>query len=166
MIGNDIVDLDLAARESNWQRKGFLDKIFTESEQKMIFNHNIPEVMVWILWSKKESAYKIYNRITLHRAYIPLNFQCADMEVKGDTVYGKIVCDDMLFFTKTFVSKESIRTVAVKDEKDLRRIKVLDRKVMIRKTNDIPDFLDKTAEEFRPISISHHGRFESLVAIS
>lgn len=166
MIGNDIIDLDVASRENNWQRKGFLDKIFTESEQKLIFSYNVPEIMVWILWSKKESAYKIYNRLTMHRAYIPLYFQCSDMEIKGDTVYGKIICDDMLFFTKTFLSKELIRTIAVREEKDLRRIKVMDRRVMVRKINGVPDFFDTVANEFRPISISHHGRFESLVAIS
>ena len=33
MIGNDIVDLDLARTQSNWQRKGFLDKIFTKKEK-------------------------------------------------------------------------------------------------------------------------------------
>ena len=36
MIGNDIVDLALAQKESNWKRKGFLDKIFTLQEQLFI----------------------------------------------------------------------------------------------------------------------------------
>ena len=165
MIGNDIIDLDLAHQESNWQRKGFLDKLFTESEQELIFNYEIPEVMVWILWSKKESAYKIYNRLTSQRAYIPLFFQCTDLELKGNTVYGKVICEDLLFFTKTFITEEFIRTIAVREEKDLRRVKVLDTKVMIKKTNGIPDFFDKLANEFRPISISHHGRFSSSVAL-
>ena len=38
MIGNDIVDLALAQKESNWKRKGFLNKIFTEKEQLLILN--------------------------------------------------------------------------------------------------------------------------------
>ena len=36
MIGNDIIDLDVAKTESNWKRKGFLDKIFTANEQFQI----------------------------------------------------------------------------------------------------------------------------------
>ena len=32
-IGNDIVDLSLAKIQSNWQRKGFLEKQFTQKEQ-------------------------------------------------------------------------------------------------------------------------------------
>ena len=31
-IGNDIIDLKLAKTQSNWQRKGFLEKQFTQKE--------------------------------------------------------------------------------------------------------------------------------------
>jgi phosphopantetheinyl transferase (holo-ACP synthase) len=33
VIGNDIVDLALARKESNWKRPGYLNKIFTTKEQ-------------------------------------------------------------------------------------------------------------------------------------
>ena len=49
MIGNDIVDLDLAQKKSNWRRKGFLNKIFTLQEQSLIHNDFNPERMVWNL---------------------------------------------------------------------------------------------------------------------
>ena len=38
MIGNDIIDLAFARKESNWQRPGFLNKIFTPDEQWLIAN--------------------------------------------------------------------------------------------------------------------------------
>ena len=60
MIGNDVVDLNLAKTQSNWERKGFLGKIFTKKEQEFIFNTKSSFEMVWLLWSMKESAYKIY----------------------------------------------------------------------------------------------------------
>lgn len=166
MIGNDIIDLDLAGRESNWQRRGFLEKIFTETEQELIFKHEVPEIMVWILWSMKESSYKVYNRLTARRAYIPQFFECFELDVRPNSAVGKIICDDLIFYTKTVVSKEFIRTIAVLDERDLRKVKMLDNDVKIKKTNGIPDFFDKMANEFRPISISHHGRFDSLVALN
>jgi len=62
MLGNDIVDLDLAKTQSNWRRKNYLDKIFTTEEQLLISSAKRPDEMVWLLWSMKESAYKIYNR--------------------------------------------------------------------------------------------------------
>ena len=37
MIGNDVVDLQLAKTQSNWQRKGFLEKQFTEFEIYYVF---------------------------------------------------------------------------------------------------------------------------------
>lgn len=60
MTGNDIVDIKQAAAESNWKRKGFLEKIFTPHEQEYIGQSALPEEMVWKLWSMKESAYNIY----------------------------------------------------------------------------------------------------------
>ncbi len=60
MIGNDVVDLALAKVESNWQRKGYLDKLFTTKEQNLIFCSENPTIMVWILWSRKEAVYKIH----------------------------------------------------------------------------------------------------------
>jgi phosphopantetheinyl transferase (holo-ACP synthase) len=58
MIGNDVVDLVLA-RKKVWRRTGYLQKIFTESEQLLIENSSNPHVLVWKLWSMKEAAYKI-----------------------------------------------------------------------------------------------------------
>ena len=91
MIGNDVIDLALAQKESNWKRKGFLDKIFTQKEQLLISNSQNPELMVWNLWSRKEAAYKIYNRQTQNRAYIPKQLECYDLKEKHGIIYGKVI---------------------------------------------------------------------------
>ena len=62
MIGNDIVDLELAAVQSNWRRKGFLEKVFTASEREIISSGEDPDLTVWLLWSMKEAAYKAHQR--------------------------------------------------------------------------------------------------------
>jgi phosphopantetheinyl transferase (holo-ACP synthase) len=77
VIGNDIVDLALARKESNWKRPGYLNKIFTTKEQLLISSAENPNTMVWNLWSRKGAAYKIYNRATGIRGYFPLNLECA-----------------------------------------------------------------------------------------
>jgi phosphopantetheinyl transferase (holo-ACP synthase) len=166
MIGNDVIDLDLARIDSDWQRRGFLEKIFTAAEQELIFNHEIPEIMVWVLWSKKEAAYKIYNRMTSQRAYSPLFFECVDVDPKPSVFFAKVGCGDFTFYTKAVVTKNSIRTIAVNDARDLKRVKVLDNNISIRKGKDgVPDFFDEFSNEFRPVSISHHGRFENIVTL-
>ena len=76
MIGNDVIDLKLAATQSNWQRKGFLNKVFTESEQNYILNSNNPFQIVWLLWSMKESAYKAYIQQYPQRFFNPKKLVC------------------------------------------------------------------------------------------
>jgi len=107
MIGNDIVDLKLAAVQSNWKRKGFLDKIFTNKEQDLILNAKDPSIMVWLLWSMKESAYKIYMRQNSLRIFAPKRFEC-DVNTSQNTV--KI--NEILYFTSSTISKDSIHTIA------------------------------------------------------
>ena len=62
MIGNDIVDLNLAKTQSNWERKGFLKKQFTDEEQLSIHSSRNSFLEVWLLWSMKEAAYKCYSQ--------------------------------------------------------------------------------------------------------
>jgi len=76
MIGNDIVDLNLAKTQSNWQRKGFLEKQFTKEEQKEILNSENPFLTVWLFWSMKEAAYKCYTQKYQKRFFAPLKFTC------------------------------------------------------------------------------------------
>jgi len=89
MTGNDMVDLAAAAAESNWKRKGFLEKLFTQQEQQYIHATASPETMVWRLWSMKESAYKLYNRQYHIRSFTPTQFACRLMdETKGEVTIG------------------------------------------------------------------------------
>ncbi len=76
MIGNDIVDLQLAKSQSNWQRKGFLAKQFTVYEQKQILNSENSFLKVWLFWSMKEAAYKCYTQKFQKRFFAPLKFSC------------------------------------------------------------------------------------------
>jgi acyl carrier protein/phosphopantetheinyl transferase (holo-ACP synthase) len=106
VIGNDIVDLALARKESNWKRPGYLNKIFTTKEQLLISSAENPNTMVWNLWSRKE-AYKIYNRATGIRGYFPLNLECA----YENSTTGSVAWD--IHSMKTVIDAEKIHTIAV-----------------------------------------------------
>ena len=71
MIGNDIIDLSLAKIESNWQRKGFLEKQFTANEQQLILAATNSFDLVWRFWSMKEAAYKVYSQQNEIRFFAP-----------------------------------------------------------------------------------------------
>jgi phosphopantetheinyl transferase (holo-ACP synthase) len=155
MIGNDIVDLFLAKKESNWQRKGFLDKIFTQKEQLLIADAENPEVMVWNLWTRKEAGYKIYNRQTNIRGYFPLQLEC-DYENENS---GTVCCNGNTYYSQTVISIDCIYTIAVAEKDHFMQIRNLDSDTEICKTNGIPFIIDEFTKNIKPVSISHHGRF-------
>ena len=165
MIGNDIVDLALAQKESNWKRKGFLDKIFTLNEQSQILNAEIPAIMVWNLWSRKEAVYKIYNRQTQIRGYFPLQLECFDLEIRNGFTFGKVIIKDCIYFTKTEITRQFINTIAVENVQYFNRIKILDNRDKIRKTDGIPNYFEGINLSTKPVSISHHGRFEQIITV-
>jgi phosphopantetheinyl transferase (holo-ACP synthase) len=165
VIGNDIVDLALARKESDWQRKGFLNKIFTQSEQLQILNSKNPEIQVWNFWSRKEAAYKIYNRQTGIRGYFPLQLECTDLEINKDYILGKVEIKDCVYFTKTKISTQQIHTIAVTKSLDFNKVKRLENRENIQYHNNIPNYYDKINNCYRPVSVSHHGKFEQLIYI-
>jgi phosphopantetheinyl transferase (holo-ACP synthase) len=155
MIGNDIVDLALARKESNWKRNRFLDKIFTAKEQLLIADTENPEIMVWNLWSRKEAAYKIYNRETGIRGYFPLQLECS----YENEISGSVSIKGNTYFTKTTISDAFIHTIAVVKKENFDAVKKLNSNLTISKTNGIPFIIDEQTKIAKPISISHHGRF-------
>ena len=161
MIGNDIVDLALALKESNWKRIGYLDKIFTKYEQILIIKSNNPENMVWNLWSRKEAAYKIFNRNTGVRIYNPIQFECFDT----DKSIGKVMNNGILYYTKTEINLDYIHTVSVLNRTDFESVKLLNRTNEIIKIKGIPFIKGANKKKISPISISNHGNFEKIVTL-
>ena len=155
MIGNDIVDLALAKKQSNWRRKGYLKKIFTQQEQHLINNTQNPNLMVWNLWSRKEAAYKIYNRETGIRAFIPLKLECS---YESENI-GTVSCRGFEYFTKTVLSEDFVYTIAVSQQDLFNKIEPIEIEDKIIKVDGIP-FLENQNSSFkRVVSITHHGRF-------
>ncbi len=109
MIGNDIVDLTLAKTQSNWRRKGFLNKIFTEKEQVIILSSNNPFQLVWLFWSMKESAYKIYAQKYQDRFFAPKKFRC---KLVSET-QGLVVINNERYYTNAKITGDYILTEAV-----------------------------------------------------
>lgn len=165
MIGNDVVDIIQSRQESNWQRKGFLEKLFTTSEHLLIAQSAEPETMVWLLWSMKEAAYKIYNRQTKIREYIPKKLVCTISSKENNYFFGQVICGENRYHTKTFMAIDNfLHTIAVPSFDDLKHVQEIERKSIIKDENGIP-YLQIHADIIQDVSISHHGRFEKVVTI-
>jgi phosphopantetheinyl transferase (holo-ACP synthase) len=107
-VGNDIVDLQLAEKESNWQRKGFLEKQFTEQEQSFILNSENPFLSVWIFWTMKEAAYKCYTQKHPKQFFAPSKFDCNLL----NNDRGSVSFKNNKYFTTTDINTFYIHTIA------------------------------------------------------
>jgi len=165
MIGNDVIDLLQSRKESNWRRRGFIQKLFTPEEQLLISDASNPEIMVWILWSMKEAAYKIYNRKTKIRAYIPQKLVCAITSQNHNSITGKVICSGNIYYTKTILSEDQIHTIAVPVSEHLNKVAEIERKSIAKDKNGIPYFVT-SQNTIQDASISHHGRFEKVVTLT
>ena len=115
MIGNDIVDINFTRKQSNWQRDGFLDKIFTSEEQEHVLKSKCNFTSVWQLWSMKESVYKIYVRKHKERFFAPKKLVCTPTNSSN----GSVVINDEKYLTKTITNKNYIYTTAISDVSNL-----------------------------------------------
>jgi phosphopantetheinyl transferase (holo-ACP synthase) len=150
MIGNDIVDLLQAAKDSNWQRNGFLDKLFTPEEQFLISSDIHPPMMVWLLWSMKESAYKIDSRETKLRLFAPVKLVCKNLIIHDSNATGNVWCNDRIYYTRSQFNEDYVHTLAAEQEDELDRASV-----------QIMDY-HKEYRISNPQSVSHHGRYLAL----
>ncbi len=63
LIGNDIVDLHDAGSAGKYRDTRFAKRVFTEKEQAAISTSPEPDVMLWMIWAAKETAYKIISKM-------------------------------------------------------------------------------------------------------
>ncbi|MHA4894959.1 4'-phosphopantetheinyl transferase family protein [Pedobacter sp. PWIIR3] len=151
MIGNDIVDLQQAAHESNWKRPGYLDKLFTTEEQFLISSAIQPEIMVWLLWTMKESAYKIESRSNKLREFAPVRLVCNNLIIHENNATGNVTYGDQIYFTNSVILDEYIHTIAAFTSEELYMVR-------IAITTPVNDNFRVT----NPSSISHHGKYLAL----
>ncbi len=171
MIGNDIIDLNLALKQSDWKRKGWLQKICTKHEQSYILNSEKPFLSVWRLWSMKESAYKAEQRIyQLAPKFNPKSFEC-------NIVSGKIVSNKQTYHTQSTITKDYIHTYTYNSNQEIAIQKLdnsntlifLEKKLNIPKSrlsikkdsNNIPHIYIDDKLSNNVISISHHGKYRA-----
>lgn len=178
MIGNDIVDLELAAHQSRWQRRGFLSKLFTGAEQRLILGAADPFCMVWLLWSCKEAVYKIVHRRTLLRTYAPLKFCCVQLRLSATAASGYVLHNGSFYKFRSLLCRDYIHTVAVEEPASFNETAVTilhsemndaalagDGRAIARNAYGVPDLIHLATGRVSPVSISHHGRFSSMVML-
>jgi phosphopantetheinyl transferase (holo-ACP synthase) len=176
MLGNDIVDLAKARAESNWLRKGYLDKVFSAQEQESIFQSVSPHTLLWCYWSMKEAAYKITNRQTKLRFYAPKKFSCSDIDYNSGT--GTVTYENQVFKTQSLIAANFVHSTAIEQVKtapQLATIYLPNQRAYLSSFNSqqkehyltknkygIPELLERSTGQQLITSLSHHGRYLAI----
>ena len=171
MVGNDIIDLSAAKTESNWQRKGWMRKLFSAEEILCISNNHHPEMLVWLYWSMKEAAYKIYNRKSGKNFFAPLSFICNITHTDKTSAIGQVKFEEDLYYTQSVMNEKYIHTVAKTNESDCVNIflnqntkAILPSHLSLNKCNkDLPYLLNNNTAKACIASKSHHGIYEAII---
>lgn len=185
MIGNDVIDIALSRVSSNWQRRGFLDKVFSESEQEIIHQSYDPFVSVWRLWSMKEAAYKSYlqqggpafndpKRITIKlQGQLRGDAQIADFSAALKTVITAGYIYSYTLSTQQYsqinevfeLSQNKLPNQSAETHKKLKKRIAMDWQIEEASLSIIKDALGRPSIYFGeqnleiPFSLSHHGKY-------
>lgn len=154
MIGNDIVDLNRAAVESNWKRTGYLEKIFTLAERFLIHSAKDTDVMVWLFWSMKEAVYKAATDQTKIRSFAPFLLDCNNLILHPGSATGNVIYNGKTYYSQSILTPDYIHTIAVGKPKLLNQVKL--------KISDY-DVMDRSYKNSNPASVSHHGAYLALI---
>ena len=176
MVGNDIVDLSLAKVQSNWERKGFLEKQFTPSEIERILKSTNPFFLVWLFWSMKEAAYKCFVQKEKVRFFNPKRLECSTTDFRS----GRVQIDDTTLYTSSSFNSSYIHTIAINSKNNKvksKKITITDSKkeskilkeaivknfpekaTLTKDTLGIPSLYCSRQQKLIPVSISHHGSY-------
>lgn len=119
MIGNDIVDLNLAKTQSNWRRRGYLQKVFTKEERQQILSSEKRDELIWLFWSMKEAAYKAWQRKNnLPPKFNPRSLKCFLQSANTEKATGKVIIEEETFFTKSSFNVKLIHSLATSRENE------------------------------------------------
>lgn len=158
-IGHDLIDLQLAKKESDIFRRGYLQKVLTENEQGFLYKSRDIALSFWQMWSMKEAVYKILRQKGEERGYYPKKIEVLSFEL----IHGVVSYKQHLFYTQTSISSDYIETIALEDCHHFKNILRLKNNVILNKNQEMP-FLTINKKN-QPVSKSHHGKFESIITI-
>lgn len=179
MLGNDVVDLNLAAVQSNWQRKGFIDKICSADELALIGAAHDPYSFFWRLWTMKEACYKLINRRNGIRLLNPRSYVCSGFHYGQGTHWAEVRYDGCSYPVLSSRTSGYIHSIALSSKKLISSLvlqqltytpdylEVFNRgsgHYQLRKSAaGLPNMVHKYSQLSRPASISHHGKWLMIV---
>jgi phosphopantetheinyl transferase (holo-ACP synthase) len=113
-VGHDLVWLRAARCKGRAGDARFLQKVCTAAEQQYIAGAPDADAALWMIWSAKEAAYKLSCFAGNRGKFLWQQFDVR-AGAWADTVQSIVVFGDASFYCQSFISKETIVSIAVKE---------------------------------------------------
>lgn len=183
MIGNDIIDLNVAGINSRWQEQRFLDKLFTKEEQLFILKDGLRFQNIWRLWSMKESAYKIHARMVSSSIFNPKSFHCKITSEKSGLVFfgdhkvntttennNNVIYTTAYFQNSLHINKIVLLEGTVKQKHQFLKEKAIQAYVdfksvsktsvsILKNDHGVPQFFRNEKLQDDALTLTHHGQY-------
>ena len=175
IIGNDIIDLEIALDKPRLKNDRFLSKVFTKNEITQIHLHPNPELAIWKMWSMKETAYKAHQRLFQLPARLdPISYECdldklyvikdkntyiINLENDENHIYSWLKFRNIMHIKLPYspnYKSDFLKEFSIRTDLDLRNIE------LCKNNLGIPELFVKNTNNSLPISITHHGRFAAI----
>jgi len=120
-IGNDIINLAKALLEEKHKNLSWINKVFNSEEKEFIFQSKDPSLNLWLLWSVKESTYKLFVKEGQERFLNPKN-----IVIQFDNYphnHFKVQYKKWMAWTHSKMEHEYIHTIASCSQNRLSKIK-------------------------------------------
>ena len=111
MIGNDLIYLPGWSKPDPERQRRFRNKLFTESEQLLL--NSLPEYGEALLWSMKESAYKLVFRSNPSPRFAPKSLVAHIESLGVGQISGVVSFESSGFNTLSHISNDFLHTIAV-----------------------------------------------------
>jgi len=170
LIGNDIIDWQIAKRQIQNIERRRLEKLFNPTEIEDIINAENQILFYWKLWAAKEAAYKAWQRFTISEpVFNPKYFNCKilsedKIKVQTSSLKFDINIERKPEYIQAFIEIEEYSNLVFKTTEYQHFISALNEKNwLIEKAQfNIPYIKNKLTEKRFPVSLSHDGRFYAL----
>ena len=111
-IDNDIVDLKTPEAFGKAANTRFIERVLNPEEQRLLYNSDHPDTIVWALWAAKETAFKAVNKsapdITSAPRRYPVRF---DSEKTSGILSGIVDTPHGIVPVKTFITKAYVHCI-------------------------------------------------------
>ncbi len=183
-LGNDVVDLNYSRTSPKYLEK--LKRLSLSPKEYASIDHS-GELMPWILWSLKESAYKSFVKLGYRSRFNPKSIEVVSLSFKDRKWVASMVQNDTCIYSVTEVTPHTIYTVTSTENSSsidsavrelngnespanyVRKLAILafslkavmkESDLTILKSEDqIPYFYANTDLPDADLTLSHHGKY-------